>query len=481
MGSMTSRVFEKSPKWITMWLAAILVLCEANTGLADPLRPHPTNPRYFTDGSGKAIYLTGSHTWDAFQRWFEGAKWKDELVAGSPASFTDYLDVIESHDHNYIRLWVADTAWSPLTQALVEPQPYVRTGPGSAADGGAKFNLEKLNPDYFNSLRDVVQQAGDRGIYVSVMLFDGWGASEYGLDKPGFNTWPYHPFNAANNINGVDGDPDGDGIAWEYHAATPGSRIWKLQTDYVEKVIDTVNDLDNVLYEINNESGAESTAWQYAMIKHVKAYESTKPKAHPVGMTFQYSGNDTTTNGDNQALFDSPADWISPGRSKPYFRNPTAADGGKVIITDTDHISSKTTDPTWVWRSFMRGLNPIVMDWWNGDEHWDPARNAMGHTSRLANSMDLAAMVPSNNLASTKYCLAEPGRQYLVYLQEGDSLTLNLEAGTYDTHWEDTNTGKKSDVTKVTSEGGAQPFRAPSSDTDWVLVVTSAVREPVFP
>ena len=28
-----------------------------------PLRRHPSNPRYFTDGSGKAIYLTGSHTW----------------------------------------------------------------------------------------------------------------------------------------------------------------------------------------------------------------------------------------------------------------------------------------------------------------------------------------------------------------------------------------------------------------------------------
>src|SRR5678815_18433 len=32
-----------------------------------PLRVHPTNPRYFTDGSGKAIYLTGSHTWNNFQ------------------------------------------------------------------------------------------------------------------------------------------------------------------------------------------------------------------------------------------------------------------------------------------------------------------------------------------------------------------------------------------------------------------------------
>lgn len=28
-----------------------------------PLKVHPTNPRYFTDGSGKAVYLAGSHNW----------------------------------------------------------------------------------------------------------------------------------------------------------------------------------------------------------------------------------------------------------------------------------------------------------------------------------------------------------------------------------------------------------------------------------
>jgi hypothetical protein len=29
---------------------------------AEPLEVHPANPRYFTDGSDRAIYLTGSHT-----------------------------------------------------------------------------------------------------------------------------------------------------------------------------------------------------------------------------------------------------------------------------------------------------------------------------------------------------------------------------------------------------------------------------------
>lgn len=32
-----------------------------------PLKTSTTNGRYFTDNSGKAIYLTGSHTWNNFQ------------------------------------------------------------------------------------------------------------------------------------------------------------------------------------------------------------------------------------------------------------------------------------------------------------------------------------------------------------------------------------------------------------------------------
>ena len=49
------------------WGAVLVVL--AGTSMlhaapaAGPLRVLRSNPRYFTDGSGRAIYLTGSHTW----------------------------------------------------------------------------------------------------------------------------------------------------------------------------------------------------------------------------------------------------------------------------------------------------------------------------------------------------------------------------------------------------------------------------------
>src|SRR6478609_5651962 len=61
-----------------------------------PLRKLSTNGRYFTDGSGKAVYLTGSHSWDTFQRW---------LTTSNPAQ---YLDLMQANNLNYMRFWVAD-------------------------------------------------------------------------------------------------------------------------------------------------------------------------------------------------------------------------------------------------------------------------------------------------------------------------------------------------------------------------------------
>jgi hypothetical protein len=77
----------------------------------------------------------------------------------------------------------------------------------------------------------------------------------------------------------------------------------------------------------------------------------------------------------------------------------------------------------------MRGLHPIVMDAiqnempgvsakWNNRHNpfWPPARLAMGYTLHYAKRMNLVRMVPRNDLASTRYCLANPGAEYIIYL-----------------------------------------------------------------
>ena len=337
-------------------------------------------------------------------------------------------------------------------------------------DGKSKFDLTRFNPEYFTRLRSRVIAAGERGIYVGVMLFQGWSIYSHGYGNP----WPVHPFNEANNVNGINGDPDQDGEGKEVHTLQV-PEVTRLQEAYVRKVIDTINDLDNVLYEITNETAIFSKDWQYHMIKYIKDYEATKPKQHPVGITAFDSGRA----GSMRALLESPADWISPqndGVSGDYQNDPPAADGNKVIISDTDHLWGVGANRTWVWKSFTRGHNPIYMDplrkqdsFSISESEMEDARKAMGDTRRYAERMNLAAMRPLNELSSTQYCLAHPGVEYLVYQpKSGEPFSVQLKQGTYRCEWFHPATGKSGETDNVKTSGGAQQFKAPF-DADAVL------------
>jgi hypothetical protein len=71
------------------------------------------------------------------------------------------------------------------------------------------------------------------------------------------------------------------------------------------------------------------------------------------------------------------------------------------------------------------------------DVYWDPLRDAMGRTLAYAKRMNLEAAVPHEELASTGFCLANPGREYLVYLPQGGDVTVDLSgaSGTLNTEW----------------------------------------------
>lgn len=408
-----------------------------------PLRVHPENPNYFQNpATGEVVYLTGSHTWANFQ---------DRGVKGKTPEFDfeEYLSFLQEHNHNFIRLWAWEHAhWmqfaKPDEAIRYEPMRYARTGPGMALDGDPKFDLTQFNQDYFKRLRNRVERARGRGFYVSVMLFQGFSIEQKGtkgVDPKKGNPWDGHPFHRENNINGVDGDPNRNGEGEETHTlAIP--EITRLHEAYICKVIDTLNDLDNLLWEISNESHGGSTQWQYHMIEFIHNYEKPKPLQHPVGMTFQW---DKTNSGSNENLFNSPAEWISPNSDGGYRDNPPPAEGRKVILTNTDHLWGIGGSPEWVWKSFTRGLNPIFMDLYKDvrfdvlkekDKGWESIRRAMGHTMHFAHRINLAKTKPAGSLSSTGYCLASSGNEYLIYQQNGGkSFTVEVVDGSYTIEW----------------------------------------------
>jgi len=163
----------------------------------------------------------------------------------------------------------------------------------------------------------------------------------------------------------------------------------------------------------------------------------------------------------------SPAEWVSPGRADGFAEEPPAWNEKKVSLLDTDHIWGVGGNAAWVWKSFLRGHNPLFMDPYDGsvlghDPGWETIRAAMGHTRRLAGTMNLAAMTPQGELASTKYCLANAGVEYLVYqTKPGEGFSVELKAGTYRYEWFNPPQGKIAGSDRLESPGGAQQFKAP--------------------
>jgi hypothetical protein len=269
-----------------------------------PLVVSQTNPRYFAaahaDGTQqKLVFVTGSHVNNNFH---------DGLGFGRDCpddperfDFDAYLDLLSERGHNFIRLWRWEQFRGYLAPGDVHfcmtPQPWPRTGPGSAKDGLPKFDLSAFDQTYFDRLRERVMAAGRAGIYASVMLFEGF--SLHLTATP--DNIEGHPFHAANNVNDI-----GITSIVDYQVLPLDARVEALEHAYLRKVVDTVHDLGNVLCEVANESSGQaadsvvlpdgsavetpigdSTQWQYWVINTVKDYEREMGyDPHPIGMTY---------------------------------------------------------------------------------------------------------------------------------------------------------------------------------------------------
>jgi hypothetical protein len=443
-----------------------------------PLTALSTNPNYFTDGSGKGIYLTGSHTWNTLQDW--GTNGSVE-----PLDFTAFVKMLVAHHHNFTLLWTTElpkfhglpsTASSP-PDFTVSPQPWQRTGPGNASDGKLKFDLTKFNQAYFARLRDRVQQLNTAGIYAGVYFFTGEFLNVFRSPSDGY------PFTGSNNVNGID---DGGGIASE--TMTAPNLIMALQDAYVKKMIDTLNDLPNVLWIVSEEAPASSMWWNNHLIATARSYEAGKPLQHPIGYAVRQDANDAS-------IINSDSDWIAPSaRISPTTSCGSGHPQCKVNINDSDHSyfgmwnESSRANRNYFWINFTQGNQALFMDPYvvyyprenrnlpqspviNGigsrpDARWENVRNTMGYIRGYAERMNLAAMTPREKLSSTGHVLANTDAanpELLVYAPSGGRFDVDLSrnSGRFAVEWMNPATGAKTegaDVTGGTIERFTPPF-----------------------
>ena len=452
------------------------------------LRRCPENPRYFTDDTGKAILLSGSHTWCTLVDLLPiDREPKQEEIF----DFDRWLSFTKENGYNFLRLWSRDAGYRMHWRGqedIVEVTPSIWEHAGERIPGQPpKYDLDRLNPAYFERLRKRVEQLGEIGVYVSVMLFDAWSSFPY---MPG--GFDGHPLNKQNNVNGVDGcpetppvseelNPDGDRTVFKdcdsltiHTLADP--KILAYQKAYVKKVVETLNDLDNVMFEIANEALVRSKYWQYEIIRYIRELESGMEKQHPIWMSHVVQAN-------NPVLFASDADAVSPGVEavdEDFCVDPPILDGRKVILADTDHLGGIWGTAQWAWKTFLRGHNPIFMDNYNmpgsdldqmavpdspltvlfgrvqyglPDDWRVPVRNALKQILRVAKGLSLEKMLPDRTISSTKYALVSPREEYLIYQPASGQFRLNLigARGPFTVEWIHPVTGE---VTKGASFRG---------------------------
>jgi hypothetical protein len=481
---------------------ALLLLCAFLAGpaaliaqVAGPLTAS-RNPNYFKDANGTVLILNGSQTWNTLQDW--GANGSVQKL-----DFDAFVKFLAAHGHNFTLLWTIELpkfCGLPLVEGSAPdltsaPFPWLRTGPGTATDGGLKFDLRKFDQSFFDRLRARVQALNNARIYAGVYLFTGEFLNVYRCSTDGY------PFTAANNINGVDDSYTSGRKGKGSVTMTAPNAITAFQDTYVEKTIDTLNDLPNVLWIVSEEAPQDSTWWNNHQIAHIRAYESRKAHQHPVGYAALEGPSD-------DILYNSDAYWVAPGsRISPQKSCGSGKPACKVNVNDSDHSYWEIWNDTpqqarnYAWENFMTGNQVLFMDPYivyyprekrnvcasphdficaGPDARYDNLRDNLGYILKYSRRLTLANVTPRSSLSSTGYCLAQTpaqGAEYLVYSPAVGPFTMDLSAmspsRTLAVEWFNPSTGVTIAGEPIHSGSTSQSFTPPfSQDAVLYLVDT---------
>ena len=492
-----------------MALWASIALLSATAPLSSQSIAQPSNPpitaalvlsgnhHYFSDEKGRAVLLAGSQTWNTLQDWGTGG-------AAEPLDFAQFTSFLVAHGQNFTLLWNVETPRFcnlPITggrepQFTVSPFPWKRTGPGNAADGQPKFDLAQFDPLYFSRLRERVETLRKAGIYAGVYLFTGEFLNLFRCADDGY------PFTGANNVNGVDDGYTSGNRGIGAVSMTAPNAITNYQAAYMDKVVDSLNDLPNVLWIVSEEAPPTSKWWNQYLIAHLRAYEKTKPHRHPIGYAAPVGLPDTV-------VYDSDADWVAPEvKVSPAASCGAGKPACKVNVNDSDHSyfgmwnDTPRENRNFVWENFTSGNNVLFMDPYAvdypredrnhckdavrgictaPDPRWDNVRDNLGYILGISRKVNLAPMYPRDALSSTGFCLAHtslPGAEYLVYVPAGGSFTVDLSdvpaSRRLSVEWFNPETGAETNGNPVAGGSRRQVFSPPFAGDAVLLIADTA-------
>lgn len=453
-------------------LATIIALSVSAAPAHEPLALHPDNPHYFLFRQKPAVLVGSTEHYGA--------------VLNLDFDFMTYLDEIHSCELNLTRAFsgayceapgnfnIKGNTLAPAAGRLI--CPWARSDQPGYAGGGAKFDLDRWDPAYFERLTTFVREAGKRDIVVEFVLFCPFYED---------SMWALSPLNAKNNVNGVGAVERTAVYRLEDEA------LGRVQDALVRKVANELNEFDNLYYEICNEPyfGGVTLAWQRHIAAVLTDAEKTLPRRHLIAQNIANASAKIDQPDPNVAVFNfhyaTPPDAVVENFAlgKPLGDDETGFRGGEDITYRAEG-----------WDFLLAGGAVYDnLDYSFTTEHADGTarpeapggggrelRRQLRTLSRFMKSFDLPRMKPDTSLIAgglpekaTARVLSDPGKAYACYLRGGRAakLRLKLPAGRYRVEWLHPRTGTTQAGGELTVGAEAIELASPPYEVDLALAI----------
>lgn len=266
----------------------IALMSSAPALKAQPIRLHPENPHYFFFKGKPTLLVSSAEHYGA--------------VLNLDVDYKAYLDALESNGFNQTRVFSGSycegnesdfvnskaIAWKDVQNTL-SPRPgrlitpWARSDQKGYTNGGNKFDLDRWDEAYFYRLKDFCAIAQKKGIVVEMVLFTALYTNKF---------WLNSPLNPVNNINNTE-----DISYTEFHLLKNKELIAR-QLKMVAKIVQELNEFNNVYFEICNEPYwlkgipesdeiikeqqflPEIDEWQALIARKITETENSLPKRH---------------------------------------------------------------------------------------------------------------------------------------------------------------------------------------------------------
>jgi Cellulase (glycosyl hydrolase family 5) len=454
-----------------------------------PLQLHPANRHYFSFRGKPVLLITSAEHYGA--------------LINADFDYMAYLDALQAQGMNNTRVFAGpaverknDIGWMQSRNTLAPlpdrfAAPWERSNTPGYAGGGNKFDLDKWDDNYFNRLKDLMTQAGKRGIFIELTLF----GNQY-KDS----LWMNSPLYPGNNIQQE--GPSGTN-SFLLFQTLKNEQLVKRQEALVVKLVQELNAFDNLYYEICNEPNNEVkdtlavNDWHNHMVTLLKKTESNLPKKHLIACNESVVDNAdvSVANYHYVKVSNMPEwDWL-------YKLN-------KVLSMD-ETVGSMIHSPipdvrVEAWNHILRGggaYNNLNWEYTPGLPQGNDSamliRLQLQHLQQFMSGFDYVHMKPSEEIVNNPPAgafirvLAEKGKQYALYIhhskQKGsrfivgyeagkepvqDTLSLNLPAGNYTITWIHPATGSQvAPAASFVHKGGKKTFITPVFTADIAIKI----------